>query len=151
MYSTGCWIHTILVRESQIMFPSRCNRRTVVIVKDISVQIRQQHSPVSTGLHPSARMDLMRDERCPDWHVLHITSDDGSLQSNAAAVFVAQEAQAVRELIVDDVTFEHDFLPTEIPVLDCTQGLTVVLGTEGEEGAEVEDELFVAAETETAP
>jgi len=51
-------------------------------------------------------MDLMCDERCPDWHVLHIAPGDGGLKSNTTTVLVSEEQQAVGELIVDDITLE---------------------------------------------
>ena len=69
----------------------------------------------------------MRDERRPDRHVFHIASDDRGLKPDPATVLIAQEQQAMRELIVDNVSFKHNFLPTKIPVVDSAQGLTVVL------------------------
>ena len=133
------------------MLPSCSNGRVVFRVEDMPVEVRQQNDPSATWLHPSRRMDLMGDKRCPDGHVLHIAPDDGSLESDSPGVFVAQQHQAVLELVVDDAAFEDDGLAAEFPVFDVAHGLAVVLGTEGEEGAEEEDELLVALESEATP
>ena len=122
----------------------------VLVHKDKSLQIRQMDDLTARFRDPGPGSDLMRDKGRPDGFASEFAVEHRGLEADGAGVALAVEDEGVVEAVVGDSALEEYVFVGEAVVRDGVTGVAVV-GAEGEEGAEEEDEALVAGEAEAGP